>query len=200
MLDSKPAAARRDDLAQPSEDQTRRLPPARIRTRAPAPDAATPEPQPTTAMVEPASAPDSADPALPEPEAPVAEPDAYKVGFRKPPKHTQFPPGRSGNPRGRPKGSKATSTLVAEALAAPIVAKVGGRSVKMTRREAMVRQFIEQAMRGDLKAFALLLKLDPVVAQAAEAVEAATNEPLSAEDQALLMAFIRRRAGEEGGQ
>ena len=36
---------------------------------------------------------------------PSSEP-AYKVGYRKPPAESQFKPGRSGNPRGRPKGAR----------------------------------------------------------------------------------------------
>jgi hypothetical protein len=32
--------------------------------------------------------------------------DRYEVGFGKPPKHTRFQKGRSGNPKGPPKGSK----------------------------------------------------------------------------------------------
>jgi hypothetical protein len=37
----------------------------------------------------------------------------YDVGYRKPPKHKQFKLGQSGNPRGRPKGSKNESTIPA---------------------------------------------------------------------------------------
>ena len=37
----------------------------------------------------------------------------YAVGYGRPPKATQFKPGRSGNPRGRPKGAKSEDTMIA---------------------------------------------------------------------------------------
>ena len=43
----------------------------------------------------------------PSPKRPVGsrsarESDDYEVGYGRPPKHGQFPPGKSGNPKGRP--------------------------------------------------------------------------------------------------
>jgi hypothetical protein len=40
----------------------------------------------------------------------------YDVGHAKPPKHTRFQPGQSGNPRGRPKGTKNLKTDLIEEL------------------------------------------------------------------------------------
>ena len=37
---------------------------------------------------------------------PSSEPSNDEVGYRRPPKASQFPPGRSGNPKGRPKGAR----------------------------------------------------------------------------------------------
>ena len=39
-------------------------------------------------------------------EQPTTAPKQYEVGYGKPPKSTQFKPGRSGNPKGRTKGSR----------------------------------------------------------------------------------------------
>ena len=42
--------------------------------------------------------------------------DAYEVGYGKPPRHTRFPKGRSGNPKGRPPRSKNIGALLTRAL------------------------------------------------------------------------------------
>ena len=45
---------------------------------------------------------------------------AYKVGYRRPPRRAQFRPGQSGNPRGRPKGSRNFASVMKKVLAKPI--------------------------------------------------------------------------------
>ena len=40
----------------------------------------------------------------------------YGVGYGRPPRHTRFAKGQSGNPRGRPCGAKNFMTLLEEAL------------------------------------------------------------------------------------
>lgn len=42
--------------------------------------------------------------------------EEYEVGYGRPPTHTRFQPGKSGNPNGRPKGSKNTKTILMEEL------------------------------------------------------------------------------------
>jgi hypothetical protein len=52
------------------------------------------------------------------PASPPTEGNAagYEVGYGRPPKHTRFRKGQSGNPKGRPKGAKAFNTIVRETL------------------------------------------------------------------------------------
>src|SRR5258707_14185668 len=57
----------------------------------------------------------------------------YEVGYRKPPGHTRFKKGQSGNPKGRPAGAKNLSTLLSEALNEPVVVTENGGHNKITR-------------------------------------------------------------------
>lgn len=82
-----------------------------------------------------------------------------EVGYGKPPRHSQFPQGRSGNSRGRPKGSKNSATLLRKALLQTVVAKADGRQRKVTKLEAIIRQLVTKAALGDHRSIALLLDM-----------------------------------------
>ena len=76
----------------------------------------------------------------------------YKVGPGRPPLHTRFKKGQSGNPRGRPGGSKSLKTLLSEALSEPVIITENGRRRKITKREAIVRQVVDCSATPDLRA------------------------------------------------
>jgi len=73
----------------------------------------------------------------------------FEVGYGKPPRHTQFKKGQSGNPRGRPSGSKNLKTLVREALKEPFIVSEDGRHRKITKRQAIVTQLVDRSATGD---------------------------------------------------
>ena len=77
---------------------------------------------------------------------------AYEVGYGKPPQHSRFRKGQSGNPRGRPKGSKNLATIVGAALDQKIVVNEGDRHRKITKREAVITQLVNRSAQADLKA------------------------------------------------
>lgn len=82
----------------------------------------------------------------------------YRIGYGKPPEETRFQKGKSGNPRGRPAGSKNLSTVIQEALAETVVVIEGGRRVKKTKLEVAFAQLANKAASGDLKAVDMVCK------------------------------------------
>ena len=79
--------------------------------------------------------------------------------YQRPPRKGQFKPGQSGNPRGRPKGSKNIRTYVHELLGAKILVKEDGKTRKIPRAEAIAIQFVNLAAKGDPKGLAAVMSL-----------------------------------------
>lgn len=85
--------------------------------------------------------------------------DDYEVGFGKPPKHTQFQKGRSGNPKGRPKGSKNIPMLIRKIFDEKVLVN-GPRGQRwVTKLEAGITQLANKAAKGDLKAINQAIQL-----------------------------------------
>ena len=100
-------------------------------------------------------------PASPSP-APVAATGpgegAYDVGYGKPPRHSQFKKGVSGNPRGRPKDAKGVKTIVRAVLEAKVAVQSSTGSKKMSKLELAIHKQVEKACKGDLRALEAVLK------------------------------------------
>jgi len=87
------------------------------------------------------------------------DPATYEVGYAKPPKATRFPAGRSGNPRGRPKGSRSVGAVLQAILHQKINVTENGRTRKVAVLEVLIRRLASDAMRSDPRALKLLLSL-----------------------------------------
>ena len=83
----------------------------------------------------------------------------YKVGYKRPPKTTQFRRGQSGNPRGRPKHTRNLKTDLAEELASPISITVQGRAATVSKQKALIMALMTKAMKGDTRAQAMIFNL-----------------------------------------
>ena len=117
--------------------------------------------------------------------------DDYEVDYGKPPRHTRFQKGRSGNPRGRQCGSKNLSTLLNEALNERVlVAENRGRR-KITKQQAMITQLVNKAAQGDWRAIKILLEIVQAIESRTEAVSPETSG-FSAADEKVI---ARLRAG-----
>jgi hypothetical protein len=82
----------------------------------------------------------------------------YPVGYARPPEHSQFKKGQSGNSNGRPKGSRNWSTVFAEELARPIVRIIDGNQTTITVLDALIRDAVDRAVSGSMRHIQLLLR------------------------------------------
>src|SRR4051812_50096920 len=87
---------------------------------------------------------------------PPSATSVYRVGYGKPPLHTRFRKGQSGNPSGRPRRKTDLASLLTRALDRP--AEAQGQSAA-TQREAIVTALVEKSASGDLGATKLLFEL-----------------------------------------
>src|SRR5882724_7858684 len=81
----------------------------------------------------------------------------YRVGPGRPPLHTRFKKGQSGNPGGR--RVKSLPALLADALNETVVMTIDGRRRKITKREAIVTQMVEKSASADLRATKMLIDM-----------------------------------------
>lgn len=83
----------------------------------------------------------------------------YIVGYKKPPRHTRFKPGQSGNPRGRPRKVLTLPEVLRRELLALVTVMEDGKRRKVSKLEAILKQHINKAAAGDAKAAAMLLNV-----------------------------------------
>lgn len=121
----------------------------------------------------------------------MVPPSNDEVGFGKPPRRTQFKKGQSGNPRGRPKGKPNLATALEKALREKVVVNENGRRKVITKLEAAIKQLVNKAASGDLRALQQLASL----ARTGEERVSETVSPiteLSHTDQKVMQGILRR--------
>ena len=127
---------------------------------------------------------------------PPETPRDYVVGYGKPPVHTRFQKGRSGNPKGRPRGKKNMSTLLSAALDPAIIVVENGRRKKISKREAIITQLVNKSASADLKATQIVLAmLQDVEARADDSSDSAA---FTEADQEIIQRIQARMRNENG--
>ena len=115
----------------------------------------------------------------------------YAVGYRKPPVSTRFKKGRSGNPNGRPKGTLNIATVLLRTLREQVVINENGRRKVVTKFEAAMKQVVNKAASGDLKAFQQMSGLKQTAEE--QTLESTTpNEALAEVDQKVMQNILKR--------
>jgi len=118
------------------------------------------------------------------------EPDT-SVGYGTPPKSTRFKKGVSGNPKGRPKGSRNVAAVFAKTLREKVVINEHGQRKTISKLEAAVEQFVNKAASGDLRALQMLVALARE-AEARETLPSSDHSPLGEFDQKVMESIMSR--------
>jgi hypothetical protein len=115
----------------------------------------------------------------------------YKVGPGRPPLHTRFQKGQSGNPGGR--STKNLLALLADALNETVVVTIDGRRRKLTKREAIVTRMVDKSASADLRATKMLIDMiKDVEHKARDAAPPPEPRWLAAPDKAVVQHFVAR--------
>jgi hypothetical protein len=81
------------------------------------------------------------------------------AGYKHPPKHSQFQPGHSGNPAGRPKNARNFQSELLEELREEIAIRENGRERLISKQRAVVKALVAAAMTGDMRAINVLVSI-----------------------------------------
>ena len=118
------------------------------------------------------------------------------VGYKKPPKHSRFKKGQSGNPKGRQKACRNFNTDLEEVLKATMTVSENGKPKTVSTQQAALMRLREQALNGDPRALDRLLGFAAGLSAEKEAQSA--ERVLNAEEEDILARFeadLLREAG-----
>lgn len=81
---------------------------------------------------------------------PDGSPEGYKVGPGRPPLHTRFPKGKSGNPEGgrKRKREPGYDALLNKILDERLSAQLDGKTVSLNKAKAFVRGLVDRGIAG----------------------------------------------------
>lgn len=115
---------------------------------------------------------------------------SYVVGYRRPPESGRFKKAASGNPKGRPKGSRNFLTLLDQELGQKVVVNENGKKKTITRLQAIAKRIVAGALQGDQKA---LLTLVEIMRRTGKFAETASESLLPDNYEAILDSYVARR-------
>jgi Family of unknown function (DUF5681) len=117
--------------------------------------------------------------------------DVGEVGFKRPPVHSRFRKGCSGNPKGRAKGIKNLRTDLTEVLQERITVSEGDRKVRMSKQRAVFKTLVAKTLRGDSRSTTTLLNTMIRAFGFADATDD-VEQPLDANEQELIAVLKAR--------
>ena len=113
----------------------------------------------------------------------------YEVGYKRPPKEHQFKKGVSGNPKGRPKNNATFAENILDEMQEKIIVKESGKQKKITKKQALAKKLVAEALNGKNSAIKLLL---PILASETKLAKE-VDEELTLNDAQIIEDYIKRR-------
>jgi hypothetical protein len=120
----------------------------------------------------------------------------YTVGYRRPPAHTQFRTGQSGNPRGRRKRSRNVKTVLRDTLNMMVRAREDGKVRNLPALELLMLKQMQRALNGDIRSFSKILELTMRYPELSE--EAPETKATSDDDDRVLEDYLARTSRHQG--
>jgi hypothetical protein len=124
---------------------------------------------------------------------------SQSVGYRRPPKTTQFKKGKSGNPRGRPKGSRNVGAVLRDVIDQKIQITENGKIRHLPALEVMLRRAFNDAMRSGPGAQKFFFSLIDRYADLNETAVVPEIDEVLAEDQEILARYLGKGSGTASG-
>ena len=125
----------------------------------------------------------------------MSKDERYEVGYGKPPKHTRFQAGKSGNPKGRKTGARGLKTDLHAELVSRMTIQINGEPVTGTKQQLMIKTLTARAAAGDIRAIKSLIDLVLQVFGAED--RGREGAQLSSQDQALLDQLMAERGKQD---
>ena len=114
-----------------------------------------------------------------------------KPGYKKPPKNSQFKKGKSGNPKGRPKGSLNFMTLFRQEFNRQIPITENGKRVMVTKKHAFAMKLIADAFKDGQNTYRYIMPLLKDDAEREEELERQkSSKSIKEADKAILKQFL----------
>ena len=122
--------------------------------------------------------------------------DQQKVGYGRPPVHSRFKPGESGNPKGRLPGARSFRADLDAELQALVQVSENGQTKLVSKQLLVIKSLIASAIKGDSRA--AKLTIDQIAHHGLGEQETGAPSPLSATDDAILRDFVNSLGGDYG--
>lgn len=122
--------------------------------------------------------------------------DDEGTGYKRPPREHQFKPGKSGNPKGRPKAAPGLRKILEKEIGERVRIPIGDKVLSLSKMQIVVKRLVEKAMKGDQRSIEHLINLN--ITMFGLGVENEDDHaPLTPGEEAFLAAFSRRLPGSD---